>query len=270
MLPARAAGGGDAPPALRAPTHDTVPAAAPKMMLSGHSITAGPPGAGPGGPNPARHLGTNTPCKPSRVLMACTELCQKKKDFLEVQSCPALHQHPQFAEATGMGSYLDGGAGGDDARVVHGVAVVDVIGGRAFLRLGRHGDGDQARPGGEVHVGAVAKGLDGVSWGGRRKHLRGGRGNGVLATMGRGRRTMGERLTEAGVLREVPEELLALLLQVAAAFAGAPGRDGDAGGAGVHVVGRHVEACTQERKRRRDEGLRMGYGWGEPSSPCPI
>lgn len=166
LLPARAAGGGDAPPALRAPTHGTVLAAAPKMMLSGHSITAGPPGAGPGGPNSARHLGTNTPCKPSCVLVACTELCQKKKDFLEVQSCPALHQHPQFAAATGMGSYLDGGAGGDDARVVHGVAVVDVIGGRAFLRLGRHGDGDQARPGGEVHVGAVAKGLDGISWGG--------------------------------------------------------------------------------------------------------
>lgn len=254
---------------LRAPTHGTVPAAALKMVLSGHSTAAGPPGAGPGGPNSARHLGINSPCKPSHVLMACTELCQKK-DFLEVQSCPAPHQHPQFAAGTGLGSYLDGGAGGDDARVVNGVAVVDVIGGRAFLRLGRHGDRDQVRPGGEVHVGAVAKGLDGVSWRGRRRHLRGSRANGALATVGRGRRAMGERLTEAGVLREVPEELLALLLQVAAAFAGAPGRDGDAGGAGVHVVGRHVEACTRERKRRRDEGLRMGCGWEEPSSPCPI
>jgi len=55
---------------------------------------------------------------------------------------------------------------------------------------------------------------------------------------------MGESLTETGVLSEVPQELLTLLLQVAAAFAGAPGRDSDAGGAGIHVVGRHIKTCT--------------------------
>lgn len=61
--------------------------------------------------------------------------------------------------------YLDGGAGGDDTRVVHGVAVIDVIRqGRALLRLRWEGDGGRGVLGGEVHVGAVPKGLDGISW----------------------------------------------------------------------------------------------------------
>lgn len=55
---------------------------------------------------------------------------------------------------------------------------------------------------------------------------------------------MGESLTETGVLSEVPQELLTFFLQVTTALAGAPGRDGDAGGAGVHVVGRHIKTCT--------------------------
>lgn len=76
-------------------------------------------------------------------------------------------QCPQFAAATGLRSYLDRGAGGDDARVVHGVAVIDVIWqGRALLRFWWQGDGGRGVLGGEVHVGAVAEGLDGVSWGG--------------------------------------------------------------------------------------------------------
>lgn len=59
---------------------------------------------------------------------------------------------------------------------------------------------------------------------------------------------MEKNLTKTRVFREVSEELLALLLHVPAAFAGAPGRDGDAGGAGVDVVGRHVETCTRQGK----------------------
>lgn len=63
-------------------------------------------------------------------------------------------------------SYLDGGAGGDDARVIHGVAVVDIIWqDRALLRLRWRGDRRRGVLGGEVHVGAIAEGLDGVSWG---------------------------------------------------------------------------------------------------------
>lgn len=56
----------------------------------------------------------------------------------------------------------------------------------------------------------------------------------------------GKRLTETGVFREIPQEFLALLLHVSAAFAGAPGRDGDVGGAGVHVVGGDVKAWRGE------------------------
>lgn len=76
----------------------------------------------------------------------------------------------------------------------------------------------------------------------------------VGCTQGTVSREMGKCLTETGVFREVSEELLALLLHVAAAFAGAPGRDGDAGGAGVDVVGRHVEACSQVKRRRGMRG----------------
>lgn len=58
----------------------------------------------------------------------------------------------------------------------------------------------------------------------------------------RERGVAGKCLTETGIFREIPQEFLALLLHVPAAFAGAPGRDGDAGGAGVHVVGGDVKA----------------------------
>lgn len=82
------------------------------------------------------------------------------------------------------------------------------------------------------------------------------------------RRGTGKRLTETGVFREVSEELLALLLHVTAAFAGAPGRDGDAGGAGVDVVGRHVEACSRARRRKRDEGAAVGKTLPQPDPPA--
>lgn len=49
-------------------------------------------------------------------------------------------------------------------------------------------------------------------------------------------------LTEAGVVREVPVESLALGLLAAGAPAGAPQADGDVGGAAVAVVWRDVGA----------------------------
>lgn len=73
-------------------------------------------------------------------------------------------QCSQFAATTRLSSYLDRGAGGDDARVIHSVAVIDVIWQRrALLCLRWQGDGGQGILGGEVHISAVAKGLDGVS-----------------------------------------------------------------------------------------------------------
>lgn len=51
-------------------------------------------------------------------------------------------------------------------------------------------------------------------------------------------------LTKAGVLGEVSEELLTLLLQVPTPPTAAPGGYNDASGAGVHIVGRHVKPWT--------------------------
>lgn len=48
-------------------------------------------------------------------------------------------------------------------------------------------------------------------------------------------------LTKAGVLSEIPEELLTLLLHVPTPTAAAPGGHHDASEAGVHIVGRHVK-----------------------------
>lgn len=72
-------------------------------------------------------------------------------------------------------------------------------------------------------------------------------------------------LTKAGVLREVPEELPALLLHVPAPTAAAPRRHHDARGAGVHVVGRHVKPWAG-RKRGRGEGSSEAFFSG-PQAP---
>lgn len=63
-------------------------------------------------------------------------------------------------------------------------------------------------------------------------------------------------LTETGVPCEVPQESLALFLQVAAAPAGAGWRHSEVGGAGVHVVGHHVKACPEGIER----AVRSGRG----------
>lgn len=147
-------------------------------------------------------------------------------------SAPSFQQ-----DLSQLGPYLEGAAGADDARVVHGVAVVDVVRqDRALLRLRKHRRGGIGIFGRQVDVRPIPESLDGVSW--ERERFRKA-GNDKTGGKGAG---AGKRLTETGVLREIPQEFLAFLLHIPAAFAGAPGRDGDAGGAGVHVVGGDVKA----------------------------
>lgn len=101
-------------------------------------------------------------------------------------------------------------------------------------------------------------------------------GKGARAASGRGEDPAG--LTEARVLGEVPEELLTVLFHVPAPTTAAPGGHHDAGGAGVHVIGRYVKpwAGRQGGEERGGKACSLGpqpqtyskEAW-DPPSPLP-
>lgn len=59
---------------------------------------------------------------------------------------------------------------------------------------------------------------------------------------------LGVVLTQAGVLSEVPQELLALFLLVSAVPAATPRRDGEVRVISILVVRRHVRPFSEEQK----------------------